>query len=79
MENDILSRDWDLIRSQVRERWPALSEDDLETIDGGRDILMALLQEKYGYACERAEYEIERFLYDIASRQTVGHMSRLTN
>lgn len=75
MQEDLLTHKWPELRRHIRLRWPALGEDDVYTIDGSRAVLMALLQEKYGYASERAEYEIERFIYEIASRQPAAHLA----
>lgn len=48
------------MRGQVREWWGKLTDDDLDTIAGKRDKLVRTLQEKYGWAKERAEQEIAR-------------------
>ena len=45
-------------KGQVREWWGKLTDDDLDTIAGKRDKLVGTLQEKYGWAKERAEQEI---------------------
>lgn len=65
MENDLFAHEWRRIKSKVRQHWTSISEADLEMIDGSRAVLTALLQEKYGYAAEKADEEINRFLEDI--------------
>jgi uncharacterized protein YjbJ (UPF0337 family) len=64
MNTDILQGKWNQLRGKVKERWGALTDDDLTRIEGKRDVLVGLLQEKYGYARQRAEDEVGRFLED---------------
>lgn len=56
--NDILEGNWKQMKGQVKEWWGDLTDDDLTKIDGKRDKLVGALQERYGYAKERAEKEV---------------------
>jgi uncharacterized protein YjbJ (UPF0337 family) len=38
-----------------------LTDDDVTQVDGHMEKLVGLLQQRYGYARERAEQEIDRF------------------
>ena len=58
--NDILQGNWKQMRGQVKEWWGDLTDDDLTKIDGKRDKLVGTLQERYGYAKDRAEQEVTR-------------------
>jgi uncharacterized protein YjbJ (UPF0337 family) len=58
--NDILQGNWKQMRGQVKEWWGDLTDDDLTKIDGKRDKLVGALQERYGYAKDRAEIEVNR-------------------
>jgi len=58
--NDILAGNWKQMRGQVKEWWGDLTEDDLTKIDGKRDKLVGSLQERYGWARDRAETEVNR-------------------
>jgi uncharacterized protein YjbJ (UPF0337 family) len=51
--------DWKQIKGSVKERWGKLTDDDLTVIRGRRDQLEGKLQERYGYAKDRARREIE--------------------
>lgn len=62
MNEDILRGKWAQLRGELRSRWGALTDSDLERVDGQRERLSGLLQEKYGYAKERADQEIDSFL-----------------
>jgi len=39
---------WKEIRGNVRQRWPMLTDTDVSLIDGHVDVLVGLLEEKYG-------------------------------
>jgi uncharacterized protein YjbJ (UPF0337 family) len=58
--NDVLSGNWKQMRGQVKEWWGDLTDDDLSKIDGKRDKLVGSLQERYGWAKDRAETEVNR-------------------
>jgi uncharacterized protein YjbJ (UPF0337 family) len=62
MNEDILRGKWTKMRGQVKEWWGLLTDDDLDRIDGNVDQLAGALQERYGYAREEAEREIEHRL-----------------
>ena len=62
MTNDIFEGKWKQMRGKIREQWGKLTNDDVDKINGKRDILVGLLQERYGYAKEKAESEINKLL-----------------
>jgi uncharacterized protein YjbJ (UPF0337 family) len=51
---------WPHLRGQVKGWWDRLSESDLDQVSGQKARLIRLVQDKYGYARERAEQEIDR-------------------
>jgi uncharacterized protein YjbJ (UPF0337 family) len=53
---------WPRLRGQVRSWWDRLSESDLEQVSGQKARLVRLVQEKYSYARERAEQEVDKRL-----------------
>jgi len=61
MNRDVFEGNWKQLRGRVKEMWGKLTDDDLDTIDGKRDKLVGKLQERYGYAKDRAEEECKRF------------------
>jgi uncharacterized protein YjbJ (UPF0337 family) len=66
INEDILESQWKQIRGKVRPHWMALTDDDVERIEGDVDMLVELLQEKYGYSQLMAEEEVRRFVRDIS-------------
>ena len=57
--------EWKDIRKQVRPRWQAITDAEVNRIDGHVDVLVDLLEEKYGYSRTLAEDEVSRFLHDV--------------
>lgn len=63
---DILASQWKQLRDKVKERWHALSDEDVKIIDGHRDILVEMLQGRYAYNEETAEEQVKDFLKEFA-------------
>jgi uncharacterized protein YjbJ (UPF0337 family) len=66
MRRDVLEGKWTEMRGRVKEAWGALTDDDLDRVGGRAEALLGVLQQRYGYARERAEQEIKAFLDRIA-------------
>jgi uncharacterized protein YjbJ (UPF0337 family) len=66
MNADVFAGKWKQAKGQAKEWWGKLTDDDLTRVDGNRDKLVGVLQERYGYARERAEEEIDRRFRDAA-------------
>lgn len=62
MNEAILEGKWKQFRGKVQEQWGRFTDDELDQIDGRRDQIVGLLQEKYGYGLERAEDEFDSFV-----------------
>jgi uncharacterized protein YjbJ (UPF0337 family) len=60
MNSNILEGKWKQMRGEVKRWWGKLTDDDLDQINGSREKLLGKLQEKYGYARDKAEKEYER-------------------
>ena len=64
MNKNILEGKWKQLRGAVREKWGALTDDELDQIAGNSERLAGILQEKYGYSQMEAERQIDEFLED---------------
>jgi uncharacterized protein YjbJ (UPF0337 family) len=76
--SETFEEQWPHIRGQIRSWWDRLSETDLEQVSGQKARLIRLVQEKYSYARERAEQEIDRRLreyHDVKGEATAGQSS----
>ena len=61
MNWDQIQGNWKQFTGQVKAKRGKLTDDDLTVIAGKRDELAGILQERYGYAKERAEQELHEF------------------
>ena len=62
MNADVLKGKWLQLKGKVRSQWGKLTDDELDQINGNSEQLVGLLQERYGYARDRAEREVDTFL-----------------
>jgi uncharacterized protein YjbJ (UPF0337 family) len=68
MNKDTLEGQWKQIRGEARAWWGKLTDDDLDRAAGKLDVLVGLLQEKYGYTRERAADEIDKRVTEYEAR-----------
>jgi uncharacterized protein YjbJ (UPF0337 family) len=68
MQKDALVAKWKHFRTEINDQWSELSSDDLDQINGRRDNLVLLLENKYGYARQRAEREVERVITEFENK-----------
>ena len=61
MNWDLIAGDWKQFTGKVKEKWGKLTDNDLTTIAGKRDQLAGLLQQRYGYAKDQVEKELDEF------------------
>jgi uncharacterized protein YjbJ (UPF0337 family) len=60
MNKDILEGKWKQIRGEAKAWWGKLTDNDLDRAAGKFDVLVGLLQEKYGYTRQQAADEVDR-------------------
>jgi uncharacterized protein YjbJ (UPF0337 family) len=58
MNWDQIKGNWNQAKGRVKQQWGKLTDDDLMRIEGNRDELIGCLQQRYGYAKDRAEQEV---------------------
>jgi len=61
MNKDVLQGKWREMKGKIKEQWGKLTDDDLDRIEGKGEQLFGLLQQRYGYARDKAEEEYRRF------------------
>lgn len=61
MNWDRIEGNWKQFSGKVKEKWGQLTDDDLAKINGQRDQLEGLIQERYGYARDKARDEVDRW------------------
>ena len=59
MNKDEIGGNWKQLKGKVKEQWGKLTDDDMTVIEGKRDQLVGTIQERYGYAKDQAEKEVD--------------------
>ena len=59
---DVLAVQWKPLKAKIKQQWSAITDGDLAKIDGHADVLVNIVQERYGRVHTDAELEVERFL-----------------
>ena len=73
MNEDILKGQWKQVRGKIKEWWGVLTDDDLDKIDGQRDQLIGMLQEKYGFTKDQATRELDDHLAQLRQPTPMGY------
>ena len=61
MNWDRIEGNWKQFSGKVKEKWGELTDDDIARVNGNREHLEGVLQERYGYAKDKAQAEIDRW------------------
>ncbi|MEX2308995.1 MAG: CsbD family protein [Pirellulales bacterium] len=67
MNWDQIKGDWQQLSRKLKEKWSMLTDADLKAIGGKRDQLEGVLQDRYGYAKDRAAMELDKFADAVSS------------
>lgn len=62
MNSDVFKGKWMQIKGEVKSQWGKLTDDDLDRVEGDTEKLVGRVQERYGYAREDAQREVDSFL-----------------
>lgn len=65
MNEDILQGKWKQLRGEMKVWWGKLTDDELDQINGRREKLSGVLQERYGYTKSQAMDQINNFLASV--------------
>jgi uncharacterized protein YjbJ (UPF0337 family) len=60
MNRDRIEGNWKQIKGKIQKKWGKLTDDDLDVINGNRELLLGRIQEVYGIKKEIAEEELKR-------------------
>lgn len=62
MNWDQLQGKWKELKGKARSKWAKLTDDDIETISGKKDMLLGRLQQRYGMKKDDAEREVDEWI-----------------
>lgn len=68
MNKDKIVGEWHKLKGQLKQKWGKLTDDDLTQINGKREELLGRLQNRYGYAKDKAEEELSSFEKSISTK-----------
>jgi len=72
MNREVLEAQWVHVKEFLREKWPKLTDEDVNQINGRIDQLIAKLQQRYGFTREQAEEEINKASFDKGFKPSFG-------
>lgn len=61
MNWDEIKGNWKQAKGKLKIQWGKLTDDDMDKIEGHRDVLIGRIQERYGIGKEEAERQVEEF------------------
>ena len=65
MNWDRVEGNWNEFKGKAQQQWGKLTHDDLDVVEGKRVELAGRLQQRYGYAKDEAEKNIDAWLKNI--------------
>ena len=78
MNHDIFAGHWKQMRGTLKSWWGKLSDDDFEWIEGQKDKLIGLVQEKYGYTRDQAREEVDRRFNEYDDKDSTASVRDMT-
>jgi len=75
--HDIFAGQWKQMRGTLKSWWGKLSDDDFEWIEGQKNKLIGLVQEKYGYTRDQAREEVDRRFNEYDNKDSSASVREL--
>jgi uncharacterized protein YjbJ (UPF0337 family) len=69
MNWDQVEGKWKQYKGTIKEKWGKLTDDDLDVIDGRRQLLVGKIQEYYGTSREVSEQEADQFVKALKAEE----------
>lgn len=70
MNRNEMEGKWKQAKGRAKEKWGDLTDDDLDRIDGRKERLVGVLQERYGKSEEAASKEADDFFDSLEKAST---------
>lgn len=61
MNADQMKGQWNQLKGNIQKQWGKLTSDEIDQIEGDREILIGKIQEHYGVSREAAEKQVDAF------------------
>jgi hypothetical protein len=72
MEPNVLKRKWTVLFNELKERWPDLTQSDIDLIQGDKQKLIKVVQSRRHISDVEARRDVEGFLSTLDARQRVA-------
>ena len=79
MNSNQFEGQWKQLKGKVKQQWGKLTDDDINVINGKRDVLIGKLQERYGFAQEEAQRKADEFLKTQHEEPAYAHSAAPSN
>jgi uncharacterized protein YjbJ (UPF0337 family) len=66
MNWDRVEGNWKQVKGKVKQQWGKLTDDNIDIINGQREILAGQLQESYGITKDEAERQIKDWEHSVS-------------
>ncbi len=65
MNWDHVQANWEQMKGKIRAKWGKLTDDDLEMIQGKKDVLIGKIRERYAMQKDLAEKQVDELIDQI--------------
>lgn len=59
---NLLEGKWNQLKGQFKQKWGEFTDDELDQLEGNREELIGIIQEKYDLSEEEAAKEVDHFV-----------------
>ena len=61
-----VAQDWQRMKGRIHERWPLLSDNEIDDVEGNAERFVALIQEHYGVEQAAAQTQVDTWLEGLS-------------
>ena len=72
MERNVLKRKWYVLFNELKERWPDLTQSDINYINADKKRLIEIVRRRRHLSNAEAARDVEEFLSTLDARQRVA-------
>jgi hypothetical protein len=72
MERNVLKRKWYVLFNELKERWPDLTQSDIDYINSDKKRLIEIVRRRRHLSETEAALDVEDFLNTLDARQRVA-------
>ncbi len=67
MNWDQIDGQWHQVKGGIQARWGKLTDRDVQAIEGKKEVLLGVIQQRYGVLEEEAEKQADEWIAKLAS------------